>query len=42
MAAPREYIEDALNLLEKAERPLVIVGKGMGWSRAEEGPRSGR
>jgi len=24
--APRGYIEEALNLLEKAERPLVIVG----------------
>jgi thiamine pyrophosphate-dependent acetolactate synthase large subunit-like protein len=23
--APQEYIEDALNLLEKAERPLVLA-----------------
>jgi 2-hydroxyacyl-CoA lyase 1 len=34
--APQEYIEDALNLLEKAERPLVLVGKGMAWSHAED------
>ncbi len=34
MAAPDE-IERALNVLERAERPLVIVGKGMAWSRAE-------
>ncbi|HET8997021.1 MAG TPA: thiamine pyrophosphate-binding protein [Acetobacteraceae bacterium] len=31
-----EDIEKALNTLESAERPLVIVGKGMGWSRAED------
>jgi 2-hydroxyacyl-CoA lyase 1 len=30
-----ENIEAALTLLESAERPLVIVGKGMGWSQAE-------
>jgi len=30
-----EGVEDALNLLEKAERPLVLVGKGMAWSHAE-------
>ncbi|MGD9805621.1 MAG: thiamine pyrophosphate-binding protein [Hyphomicrobiaceae bacterium] len=35
MIAPTENIEAALNLLEKAERPLVLVGKGMAWSRAE-------
>jgi thiamine pyrophosphate-dependent acetolactate synthase large subunit-like protein len=29
MVAPMENIEAALNLLEKAERPLVLVGKGM-------------
>lgn len=29
-------IERALNVLESAERPLVIVGKGMAWSRAED------
>ena len=37
--APQEYIEDALNLLEKAERPLVLVGKGMAWSRRGRGAR---
>ncbi|MEZ5854674.1 MAG: thiamine pyrophosphate-binding protein [Hyphomicrobiaceae bacterium] len=35
MTAPMENIEAALNLLEKAERPLVLVGKGMAWARAE-------
>ena len=30
----------ALNLLEKAERPLVLVGKGMAWSRAEDEVRA--
>lgn len=35
MVAPMENIEGALDLLEKAERPLVLVGKGMAWSRAE-------
>ena len=38
--APQEYIEDASNLLEKAERPLVLVGKGMAWSRAEDEVRT--
>jgi 2-hydroxyacyl-CoA lyase 1 len=36
MVAPDEYIDAALNLLQKAERPLVLVGKGMAWSRAEK------
>ena len=36
MVAPMENIEAALNLLERAERPLVLVGKGMAWSRAED------
>src|SRR5712671_860008 len=41
--APQEYIEDALNLLEKAERPLVLVGKGMAWSLADgQGCDAGR
>src|SRR5260370_6583103 len=35
MVAPMENIEAALNLLEKAERPLVLVGKGMASARAE-------
>jgi 2-hydroxyacyl-CoA lyase 1 len=33
-------IDKALNTLEAAERPLVIVGKGMGWSRAEDEVRA--
>jgi 2-hydroxyacyl-CoA lyase 1 len=34
--APMEDVEAALDLLETAKRPLVIVGKGMAWSRAED------
>ncbi|MBT6277917.1 MAG: oxalyl-CoA decarboxylase, partial [Chromatiales bacterium] len=34
--APAENIEAALDLLETAERPLVLVGKGMAWARAED------
>jgi 2-hydroxyacyl-CoA lyase 1 len=30
-----EDVEAALTALESAQRPLVIVGKGMAWSRAE-------
>ena len=33
-------VEAALDALESAERPLVIVGKGMGWSRAEDEVRA--
>ncbi|MYE50392.1 MAG: oxalyl-CoA decarboxylase [Gammaproteobacteria bacterium] len=33
-------VEAALSALESAERPLVIVGKGMAWSRAEDEVRS--
>jgi 2-hydroxyacyl-CoA lyase 1 len=40
MVAPMENIEAALNLLEQAERPLVLVGKGMAWSRAEDEVRA--
>jgi 2-hydroxyacyl-CoA lyase 1 len=40
MVAPMENVEAALNLLEKAERPLVLVGKGMAWSRAENEVRA--
>src|SRR5260370_13171997 len=36
MAAPMENIEAALNLLERAEPPLVLVGKAMTWSRAQD------
>ncbi|MEZ5551228.1 MAG: oxalyl-CoA decarboxylase [Pseudomonadales bacterium] len=40
-AAPRSQaqpddIEAALAALESAQRPLVVVGKGMAWSRAEQ------
>ncbi len=31
-----EDVEAALSALESAENPLVIVGKGMAWSRAED------
>ena len=40
MVAPGENIEAALNLLEQAERPLVLIGKGMAWSRAEDEVRA--
>ena len=40
MAAPEEYIQQALDLLESAQQPLVIVGKGMAWSRAEDEVRA--
>ncbi|MDA0364429.1 MAG: oxalyl-CoA decarboxylase [Chloroflexi bacterium] len=35
-AAPAENIEAALKTLKSAENPLVIVGKGMAWARAED------
>jgi 2-hydroxyacyl-CoA lyase 1 len=38
--APPENIEAALNMLERAERPLVLVGKGMAWADAESEVRS--
>ena len=38
--AMAEDVERALDVLAAAERPLVIVGKGMAWSRAEEEVRS--
>ncbi len=40
MVAPQENIGAALNLLERAERPLVLVGKGMAWARAEDEVRA--
>ncbi|HJU19841.1 MAG TPA: thiamine pyrophosphate-binding protein [Stellaceae bacterium] len=40
MVAPQENVEAALNLLERAQRPLVIVGKGMAWSHAEDEVRA--
>ena len=33
-------VEAALSALESAERPLVVVGKGMAWSRAEDEVRA--
>ena len=38
--ADPDAVEAALSALESAERPLVIVGKGMGWSRAEDEVRA--
>jgi 2-hydroxyacyl-CoA lyase 1 len=35
-----EDVDKALNALQSAERPLVIVGKGMAWSRAEDEVRA--
>ena len=35
MADP-DAVEQALSALESAERPLVVVGKGMAWARAED------
>jgi 2-hydroxyacyl-CoA lyase 1 len=40
MVAPPENVEAALNLLERAERPLVLLGKGMAWSRGEDEVRT--
>ncbi len=34
--APQESIDAALDALQSAKRPLIIVGKGMAWSRAED------
>ena len=35
-----EYVEHALDVLQSAERPLVIIGKGMAFSHAEDEVRS--
>lgn len=40
MTAPQENIDAALGVLRQAKRPLVIVGKGMAWSRAEDEVRA--
>src|SRR6266403_299524 len=40
MVAPTESVEAALDLLERAERPLVLLGKGMAWARAEDEVRA--
>ncbi len=34
--APQDTVDKALDVLRSAERPLVIVGKGMAYSRAED------
>src|SRR5262249_46899277 len=36
MVAPDDSIDAALNLLQKAERPLVLVGQAMDCARAED------
>ena len=38
--ADPDSIEGALDALESAEKPLVVVGKGMAWSHAEDEVRS--
>ena len=35
-----EYVEQALDVLQSAQRPLVIIGKGMAFSRAENEVRA--
>jgi 2-hydroxyacyl-CoA lyase 1 len=35
-----EDVDSALTVLQSAERPLVVIGKGMAWSRAEEEVRA--
>src|SRR5207248_3151661 len=40
LAHAQENVEAALNLLEKAKNPLVLVGKGMAWARAENEVRA--
>ena len=35
-----QYVEQALDVLQSAERPLVIIGKGMAYSHAEEEVRA--
>ncbi len=40
MQALPEDVEAALDAMESAERPLVIVGKGMAWSQAEDEVRA--
>ena len=38
--APPDNIEAALDVLEDAQKPLVIIGKGMAWARAEDDVRA--
>jgi 2-hydroxyacyl-CoA lyase 1 len=35
-----DYVERALDVLQSAQRPLVIIGKGMAYSRAEDEVRA--
>ena len=35
-----EYVEQALDVLQSAQRPLVIIGKGMAFSHAEDEVRA--
>jgi 2-hydroxyacyl-CoA lyase 1 len=35
-----QYVEQALDVLQSAERPLVIIGKGMAYARAEDEVRA--
>ena len=35
-----QYVENALDVLQSAERPLVIIGKGMAFSHAEDEVRA--
>jgi 2-hydroxyacyl-CoA lyase 1 len=39
-AAPEEDVAAALRALKSAQNPLVIVGKGMAWARAEDEVRA--
>jgi 2-hydroxyacyl-CoA lyase 1 len=38
--APDEMIDKTIKLLQEAKRPLIIIGKGMAWARAEKELRS--
>jgi thiamine pyrophosphate-dependent acetolactate synthase large subunit-like protein len=38
--APPENVDAALNMLERAERPLILVGKRMAWANAENEVRA--
>jgi 2-hydroxyacyl-CoA lyase 1 len=40
MQAMTEDVEKALAVLQSAEKPLVIIGKGMAWARAEDEVRA--
>ncbi len=37
--APPDSVREAISVLKDAEKPLVIVGKGMAWARAEDDVR---